>query len=743
MTYVSCNILNHFVDVCDIALRLRDSKLFKLKTIFKVTFTSQNDVLDLLAKMDQFSDEEKLQSLADTYLNAARAADQSKRAVDMLEEDREGRVEERREKKDTKILLKSLAFKEILDGSTEEPIESWGTRYDNIRQKQVEGTGQWLLRHQSFIDWKKPDGDIPILGVVGEEAAGKSYITATAVSHLRTMGSGEGIESRSSRHLVAFYFLNEKRANSGADVLGKSIIWQFAQSDVSYMQSAALTCDKAGDINPRDFLTALLLTNGEDLEQIEATFYIVINKIGAGNGQIHEGVVKFLKALSHPKPQGLKGPAVRVLFTATQKTVESLRRDGVSFPTIPMTENEEDIRLYIDFKMNKIGFLREKEDAQVNELRREIRNGLCTNTKGNYYMIDNALQEISSSVFDDDIHTAIRDAGKSSLTQHISDDIAKVNRICTEKEMIEINEIILWITFAQERVTLEKMSAVLRYTTGATSLRPLEERLKNRLLLFEVNNDDCVDFRSQEILDAIPKRGDVAKPRQKNDELVQQEEVDILKHFLHTVCPPNLFDKLKLEDHFNVKLKPQQEQVYQEDENTAHFRLAKVCIFVLANEDSEKFRVLRGYASRNLVHHMSKVDLALITYDSKRSLGSDLVGLFRRESAIDNLFWAKKPIPEFPSWILKKHEVDHILKWFKDPAIVSQMDEESDHWVKDLMADEQNTVKKLVEPAAIRMATYAFKEVSSEDITIAAFRIVREFVTKVSSLSRRPCSIRY
>jgi hypothetical protein len=730
------------VDVCDVALKLRDSKSFKFKSMLKVTFTSQNDVLDLLATMDKLSNEEQLCSMADTYLNAARAADQSKRAVDMLEEDREGRVEERREKKDTKILLRSLAFKEILDGTTEEPRESWGTTYDNIRQKQVEGTGQWLLGHPSFKAWKKPDGAMPILGVVGEEASGKSYISATAISHLRMMGSGEGIESRSSRHLVAFYFLNEKKANSGADDLGKSIIWQFAQSDVSYMQSAALTCNTAGDINPKAFLTALLLTNSAELRQIEATFYIVINKIGGGNGQIHEGVANFLRALSLSKPQGSKGPAVRVLFTATQKTVESLKKDGMSFPTIPMTENEDDIRLYIDFRMNKIEFLRDREDAQVNELRREIRNGLCANTKGNYYMIDNALQEISSSVFDNDIRRAISNAGKSSLRQHIADDITKVSGICTAKEMIEINEIILWITFAQERVTVEKMSAVLRYTTGASSLRPLEERLKKRFLLFEINNDGCVDFRSQEILEDIPKRGDVAKTRQKNNELVQQEEVNILKHFLHTVCPPDLFDKLKLEDHFNVKLKPPQGQVYQEDENTAHFRLAKVCIFVLANEDSEKLRVLRGYASRNLVHHMSKVDLALITYDLKRSLGPDLVGLFRRESAIDNLFWAKKPIPEFPSWILEKHEVDHILKWLKDSATVSEIDEKSNHWVKDLVADEQNTVKTLVEPATIRMAKYAFKEVSSEDITIAAFRIVRDFVTKVSSLSRWLCSIK-
>ncbi|KAL2867422.1 uncharacterized protein BJX67DRAFT_381124 [Aspergillus lucknowensis] len=729
---IARDVLLLFVKVCDRVLQLRTSRFFKVKTIMKVAFLSQNEFDDLLLEMAEHTKEEALQAGADTYVGVAKAVETTGIALGILEEGKAEKAEERRENKDKTKLLSVLNFDkspETWDGNAQAPIESWGSTYQNIRNRHVKGTGEWLLQTPSFKTWEK-NGDPPVLAIVGDEASGKSYLAATVISHLQTEDSVEtaSTSSTKSRRLVAYYFLNNRKANAGTDVLGKSIIWQFAQSDTSYMQSVATTCRKAGYIDPKEFLTRLLLENQGDLGHMDATFYIVINKLGDNRGDIHEGVLEFLKALSQTRTR-----AVRFVFTATQKTMDALKRRGVVCPTIAIEgNNRDDIRTYIERGLNKMEVLSNTESGQVRSLRKEIQEKLYTNTGGNYYKMDNVLEQISSMDFDNDIRSALDDAGKP-LSQHINGDIDKLNKDATPKELVEINQIILWITFAQERMTVEKMNAVLQFVNDATSLRPLEERLQKRFLLFEIDNDNCVDFRSEEILNAIPERARSAEDREKSDEVVKTGEVDILRHFLQTVCPQPLMEKLELEQYFQQKLEPPKERIYKEDANTAHSQLAITCIYVLANKASEKLRVLRGYASRNLVHHMSLVDLAQMDAKLKPAIARDLVRLFREDDAIDNLFWAKKPIPEFPPWILDEAKVQVILTWLKDTVDVSALGD-AENWYRDLMAEGQTVVKQLLEPAATRMAEYAFMKESSEDITLAAFRIVQTFVSKFEVL---------
>jgi hypothetical protein len=716
------------VEVCDRALKLRQSPLFKVKTVLKVAFLDQNDFSDLVDKMTDLTRDEQLEVAADTYVHAAEAADNSRYARNILEEDKAERKEEKQEKRDKNILLKTLMFNksaDTWDGNAQAPIATWGSTYQRIRQNHVEGTGNWILRDRSFKAWKNKESDSPVLAIVGGEASGKSYLASTVISYLRTEGPGTDAKTR---NLVAFYFLNKKAGNAGIESLGKSIIWQFAQSDPSYMQSVALTCERARHIDPKEFLTQLLLDNRKELKGIDATFYIVINKLGDDKDNVHDGVLNFLKNALQSKNR-----SVRVLFTATPGTVDRLKKHGFTCPKIYMNENVDDLRQFINSRMDKIDVLAETSDSEddaVDDLRKMIQSRLITQTGGNFYMIDNILTQISGLDYDKDIQRVLDGAGKS-LAQHIDDDVRKLNDTCSIKELEEINEVILWITFAQERMTVEKMKAVLQFKNNATSLRPLEERLK-KFLLFEIDNEGFVNFRSEKILGTIPERARTAANRQKNDEVVNKGEIEIIRHFLGNVCPPPLVQKLELEQHFKQKLAPRQEQIYQEDENTANFQLARACIFVLANEDSDKLRVLRGYAARQLIHHMNKVDLAAIDRDVKAKIGPDLIRLFFNGFAIDNLLWANRPLPHLPYWIFDNGAVGVIYRWLKDTAIITEVDGQEKKWLETIMTGEKHPARTLSEPCAIRMAWYCFRDRSSEDLTYAAFQIISLFINEVS-----------
>lgn len=727
LTNVACEVLHLFVDVCDHAVRIRHHTRFKVKTFMKIAFLSLDDFAGLMVKMDRLTQREHLLVLAQTYEKASEAAENSRNTLGILSEDKEERAEQKKATYDKSLLLKFLNFentRDTWDSTAQAPITTWATTYHNIRQHNVEGTGQWLLSDDTFNAWTKPMTDTPLLALVGEEAAGKSYLASTVIHHLRTQMS-EQVEN--SRRLVAFYFLDKRKSNAGIDALGKSIIWQFADSDPSYMQSAAATCRKSGSIDPSRILPRLLLENHDELQNVDVTFFIVINKLGNKDGHIHPAVVKFLQQAARCKRR-----AVRVLFTTTESGMERLTREQISCPAIEIDKrNASDIKKFINARMDLIDSLSDTRQDGVSELRRNIQDRLYEKTGGNYYMIDKTLAKISALDYDKDIYAALNEAEKS-LEHQISDDVLRLNETLSPKEIEEMNEIILWITFAQERMSVEIMTAVLRFKHNATSLRPLGERLKKKFLLFEIDNDGYVAFRSEKILASIPERAAAMKARRQDNKYVNDSEVEILRHFLQSVCPPRLAEKLEMEEHFKQKLKNRQEQIYREDENTAHFQLTKTCLNALANKAGGKLRPLRGYASRQLVHHMSQVDLAEIDPELKGLIGPELFNLFHDRDSIDNLLWATKPIPTIPSWLLEQRQMAEVCTWLKNSAIVAGMNEDGKSWAGRLFATaEGHQFITVSTSCARRMAQLCFKEESSPEVTISAFESLDQYLLKV------------
>lgn len=720
LTKLSCDVLKHFAKVCTKALRIRSDRLFRIKTMAKGAFLDINEFTEMLGTMENLTKKESMEVALATLETTREARDFAKANHNILEQGESERAKEKRDKKDRRLLLETLSF-EMTDDKWNSieyaPIPTWGTTWQRIHNHRVDGTGQWALQSPIFKAWAKEDGDEPILGIVGPEASGKSFVSSTIISHLRASAPDKG---SNSRNLVAFYFLDSKNATSNIDMY-KAIIWQFAASDASYMQSAATTCD-GRHIEANHLLTRLLLDNHEELSNVNATFYIVINKLGDKNGFVHEGVLHFLQKL-----RKLKKSSVRVAFTATPQTIDELRKHDIHCPTISMQDNKKDLELYIDYRLDRMRGLSDRGDNQVLRIRKEVQSKLQNRPQRNYYTISNILDEVSSLDLDKDIFEAL-DGPTKTLSQNVRADIAELNRSRKSHELGEINEIILWITFAREKMTAEKMNAVLQFHNKAVSLLRLEDRLR-KFLLFEIDNDGLVDFRSERMLDYIPMRATKAKTRQDQNEVVNPSEIGILNHFLGNVCPPGLIDKLQLKAHFEKILTPQ-EEIFQEDPNTANFRLARVCIFVLANEEGQNLRILRGYAARQLVGHMANVNnLAMIDSKWKRGVGSDLLKLFRTGYAIDNLLWAKKQHPELPPWIFDEKTIDLICSWLKYLSSVEMLD---DDWLQQVMHDGHVPMETMVEGIFARMAQYCFRIEASKNDTLAALEIVSKLVSRVS-----------
>jgi hypothetical protein len=214
---------------------------------------------------------------------------------------------------------------------------------------------------------------------------------------------------------------------------------------------------------------------------------------------------------------------------------------------------------------------------------------------------------------------------------------------------------------------------------------------------------------------------------------VSKGEVDIVNHFLNTVCPPDVLDKLELRNYFDQKLRNREVQICQEDSIIANFLIAQTCVEVLVIGDDSRLSSLREYAVLHLAHHMFNTKRDMVNPDSLAAFGSDLAKLFNDEGAIDNLLWAATRTPTVPDLLRNDKFVTEVFSWMNDPVVASKTDpDESKHWWK--VDDSPNKSKVLIEPLIHRMMVHCFRTDSRSYITVDAFKAIRSYCHQVSLL---------
>lgn len=751
LTKVACQHLQLFVEICDRTIELRHSKRKKLRVFSKLLFLDDNGIDDLLQKMASLVDQEGRLVTAQMFNFVSEAVTNTQQnliisremddKIDVLMEERFDQRKEHEIKKRRDIILKTLTFDENkLDSVKKEPDPYWHRNYHNYRKAVIPSTGQWIFNDPKYAAWESNrKGRSPILAIKGVEGSGKSYLTSTIIRSLRNRSSAE---DSGPRTLVAFYFLEGeskeevKRANH-FDVIAKSILWQLVQSDASYLKSAAHVCEKTDDLDPDEMVSALLFDN-KDLDRMDATFFIIIDGLGETIGG---GLVRFLQKAS----KLWKDRHIRILLNGHPRAFEQLAAvKGVFFQSIPISaKNGPDVELFIESRMNGIDALKDTTRMGVPALRKKISDTLCRKTAGDYFKINTIIKRISSLDYVNDIDRVLADAGQGR-PQQILGEIEKLNKNRTPKEIAEINEIILWILHGREWFKPYQMAAVLYLKTGELSLLPLETKLSLKYHLFEIDTDGDIDFSSYEIPDLIPEKSKVIEDDLSLEaaKAIQPNEVMIVKHFLRTVCPPELYGKFGFETFFEQKLSRKSDRIFRDNKDASEIKLALTCLRILTEERDERCEILRPYAISYLLHHLSSVDLAFADREWKSAVGPRLLKLFIDEAATDALVWTDDPAKAIPlgtqiraTWVDSEAGVEEVLRWFGDSAVISDVVGPKDRaWVSELVSS-PDPKKVLLLPFAKRMAIQWVRRPSMRPLTRNAFLFLFDFLDKVCLFS--------
>lgn len=745
LTKVACQHLQLLVEICDHAIKLR-KKRNRFKVFTKLLFLNDNDIDHLLQMMDGLVDEEGRLVTAQTFEFASEAAANSREnfainnridnKIDVLMEDRADQWKKKETRRRRDIVLRALAFDDDkMNFAKREPEPYWLTAYHNYRNLAVQGTGRWIFDEPKYAAWETgPIGTPPILAIEGAEGSGKSFLTSAIIRRLRKHGSAE---SSGPRNLVAFYFLegDPKEELKNADNLGviaKSLVWQLAQTDKSYLKSVVNICQKFEDFDPHEITTRLLLGN-DGLSTIDATVFIVIEGF---EDTIGDTVLKFLEKISALPPD----QDMRILLTGEPRGIAQLNMGDIAFETINISSrNRPDVEKYIQNYMDRIEALKDTTRLGVSELRRKICDTLCDKTAGDYFKTDTILKQIRGLDYVHDIDRVLEDAGKER-SKHIIGEIEQLNNTRTPKEIAEINEIILWILYGRQWLTPKQMSAVLYVKSGELSLLSLETKFQTKYSLFEVDSEGLVDFRSSEIADLIPERqrsySEGLGPD--NAKKIQHSEVSIIKHFLSTVCPPDIYAKFNFDEFFDRKLSRKGEHICRDDKDTAEVKLAVTCLCILTEERDKRHERLRLYAMNNFLRHLKAADLALAEREWKLAVGPRLVKLFSDDASIDTLLWTPGMEDAIAFghrirsiWIESDEAVDEILRWLRDSAVISRIsDRDSRVWIADLTSNFKPD-EHLLMPAARRLATHWLREHSPVALVRHAFFFILGFLNKV------------
>ncbi|KAL6412441.1 putative neutral amino acid permease protein [Ilyonectria robusta] len=758
LTKLACQNLRLFVEICHRIIRLR-KKHTRFLAFTKQLFLNDDGVQDLLALMERLNGKEALLVAAQTFEIVSDSAGDLKIIVEGQNEQRKKQDSQQRRK----TIAEALAFRsDETNSSTGEPIATWRRTLDSHMTNIVADTGDWLTEDAAFQDWAQAEvPSKPILVLQGRNYSGKTSAMVNALRYLRQQSEN----MLTSRIVTAYFFpgenakqLDESSAEPILEMASKALLWQMGVSFEALTKAFANRAQTSkGFMGWLDVWEQLYISNPERLNP-DTTFFILIDSSDASDERI-EALVPLLQQLASTT----LGGKTRILLTAgPQAATECVRQvSSVQFEIINIVDrNSSDIEKYINHRMDKMPMLRDPSRPGIAEWRKRILAKLAEKCAGDYFKLNSSLSALSQMHLVQDIEEVLAQADSTRADQILAE-ISHLNNTRTPKEIKEINEIIVWVKSGRRWLSAEVVEALLaikhqaesadaapfltRRLSGsllaassgsggtlAVSLLPFSQKLLEMYSLFTITEANEVKWRDPETESHIPTKatvqGDDSKMLQSilstsGTQMVRDGEIDIVRHFLHNVCPPQLYERFDFDAFFEMKLRARQKEYICFDEDNGDIRIAIAFLTILTNLRFQGMESLIRLARRDLFYHLKKVDLSAAETTLKSQVGPLLVSLLTEEVGVKTLFMPGPSTPFFDrleteaselqdvrsEWLYSLDGVREVVRWLSDSAVTKLIHgDNAEAFVKSITGLDQNLHRVILSHAAKHLARQMF-----------------------------------
>ncbi len=790
LSRLACQNLRIFIEICDrtIKLRKRSTRIIRFT---KQLFLNDDGIQDLLNMMEKLNNREVPLVSAQIF---KKVMDNEGKLDSALEEQRLQREDEGWRKR-RRAIAAALGFPRTTRDTDGEPIQHWQRTFEARKATIIDGTGEWIGQNGIFLEWaesKLPTN--PVLVLHGRNRTGKTSMMANVIRSLRRM---DHVGPTPRKALIYFFPETDRRKSDDEDTstfierISRVLLWQISTAYEAMTKSIANIIEHKHDFDGSlDLWDRLFIDNKE--RRKDTTFYIFIDGFDSDVQSLMPLLERLCSVTDEHRP--------RIFLTARPETVTGWlgSSEDLSFESIPISDhNGDDVHKYITYQMDNMLITKNPdENDDVSRWRQRIHDELYEKCGGDYFKLNNTFDKLAKVDLVEDVEKILEDAGKTR-TDQIDAEIRRLNKERTRREIQEINEIVLWIEGGREWFSVEMMEAFLslryrrstevlpvsgpsapvvrRTKTGSPrighveeppkhspapastkiSLLPFSQKLQEKYGLFAITNANKVDWRSSEYKERVPSKSfdpsrHLNAASTTGPQVIQESEIEIVRHFLRNVCPQQLYDRFEFDQFFDGKIGAGQKEYISIDDDNDDIKIAIACLTILTEEEIRRSNTrLRYYATYWLLDHLKEVELSLADRELKAEAGPLLVRLFTEEVGIDSLFWPFDLGVSMKTWrggeqiylrearaewVYSNEGVRELLRWFNDPVVSRSITSEvGKSFMAAVKAPNANLHEAVLSYASKAIANHLFRRIQfTRREFLAACCFLRGYLSRVS-----------
>ncbi|KFY11729.1 hypothetical protein V492_04296 [Pseudogymnoascus sp. VKM F-4246] len=576
----------------------------------------------------------------------------------------------------------------------------------NIYNKWLKDTGSWIWEHPAYTAWTRPnkekdkDASSHILLLSGPQSSGKTTASALITKRL---------EEQKGRTYVAHYFFpasikKSEDDNSPVQSALMYMAFQISRVDVTVQKELGKACD-AG---PGAFRS---LASLESLDKLWEGL-----KIGAlGSGAVYylvfdgienlrkEHADELLAFVFGPKISGESPRRVRVLLSGTSEefdakpsVVESINAGRINIDD----HNGSDMRVVIKNALAKEGVLQNvKPDSDQQRARERIIEKLPQKVSGSYSLLQFGLNDVIRLLSTRNAVGDLNHMLDHSLSSHEAA-IIKLQRSLTVDEIADLNELLKWVLFSKETLTLDQLEAAMSLSSDTKSLASLQYIITNKYSAILKLEGDYV-YGQDGIQAHLEKEKDTSSKSEDNATIsmtitINNVDKELCGHFLWDLAHKAIREKFNFNFDAASALHSSSQAVIAVNEFEAHHTIVTRAFKYLETHPRTETRDIGKYLIFWLPYHLNRLryledkDKGTLTPPDKLEIGQNLYRLFKDGQLIRRHRASFEPV----WWDVE--DMENLHKWLMDSAVVRRLDRKWQREVHTAVKPTRGFLKELV-----------------------------------------------
>lgn len=590
----------------------------------------------------------------------------------------------------------------------------------NIAAKCLPGTGSWIWADNAFVSWtegtaKGDDSNVTsVLIISGPPSSGKTMATAQIVKRL---------EEEKGRTYVAHYFFLPASSKKGEEdnkypihSALRYMAFQIARVDPAVRKALGKACDSGSTSvlsrNSSSNLNSLWSELKIGAPGSGATYYLAFDGLENLDEKEREMLLDFV---FNPKLAENSAGRVRVLVSGTDKVFQN-RSVGRNAVQIDMEQyNGSDMRLVIEDRIAKQNLLRNAKPGSVQQKARDnVLQKLPQKAAGSYSQLQFALEEVlrllGSRTSSEELERVLDQPMNSHETA-----IKALQRSLTLEEIGELNELLKWVHFSNERMTVAELEdAMVRHDSyfllphtyftplydisclvhhkliagvkflysGTESIGSLQDIVTSKylaVLKIDYIQQTAYVEGQDGALEYLQKAKDHKAQHSKDQPTISMTinisnaDQEIVGHFLWDLAQKAIRDQFRFNFDAASNTLHTSQSTIAVDEFEANHTIAMRAFQYLSGEPRNETKAIGRYLLCWLPYHLAQI--TQLDYEEKGSLkpdeqieiGHHLYHLFKDQ----DLFKRHRAIVEELIWTAE--EMEDVQKWLMNSAVVRRL----------------------------------------------------------------------